>query len=532
VRASRRPSATAAISPGRGSGPAGASDRVEAAAVRNPQTWRVAVATAFVALAALALAGTALAAPQIVLAPASSTHVIGESVTLTATASDTTRPLPGQLIVFRVTSGPNVDTTQQSVTDKNGQATFTYSSSKTGTDHVTATIQQLETTSNDATVTWNAPPPPVPPKTDVQLTLKAPSLAHVGENATWTATMTNAGPDTATGITFRGTPSPAATLVSATESRGNGCTGSTCAVGTLAAGASATVTLVYTPAQAGTLTVSGSVESDFDTNTANNSASAATTVVQAGGPPPPPPPPSQPGTFNAIPTGTVRVNGNDQPADQQFVLHSGDTVDVTNGIITFTTADGSTGNFSSSQPTSRRALASRSASLPAQFTVEQPASGGAPTLTLAGGDFSACSSSRSLAVNKKPIRQLWGSAKGNFRTRGRYASATVRGTIWLVQDRCDGTLTQVVDGVVDVLDATRHRTVTVNAGASYVAAPRPALKVPAQSAAKVTSRGLVYGGRTYKTKAAFTKRLKAVGYIWAEFAKTYPRLAAALAKRR
>ena len=158
--------------------------------------------------------------------------------------------------------------------------------------------------------------------------------------------------------------------------------------------------------------------------------------------------------------------------------------------------------------------------------------GGAPTLTLTGGDFSPCSAARGLAVNRRPIRQLWGSAKGNFRTRGRYASATVRGTIWLVQDRCDGTLTQVVEGVVDVLDAARRRTVTVNAGGSYVAAPRPPLKVPAQTAAQVAKRGLLYGGRTYRTKAAFTKRLKASGYTWAAFAKTYPGLARALARRR
>jgi len=30
---------------------------------------------------------------------------------------------------------------------------------------------------------------------------------------------------------------------------------------------------------------------------------------------------------------------------------------------------------------------------------------------------------------------------GRFRTRGRYSSATVRGTDWTVTDRCDGTLT-------------------------------------------------------------------------------------------
>jgi uncharacterized repeat protein (TIGR01451 family) len=372
----------------------------------------------------------------------------------------------------------------------------------------------------------------VPPKTDVQLTLNAPTLAHVGENAAWTASMTNTGPDTATGIVFRAAASGGATLVSASESRGNGCNGSTCAVGTLAAGASATVTLVYTPTQAGSIGVNATVESDFDTNTANNSASTTTSVLQPGAPPPPPPPPSQPGTFNAIPTGTVTVNGADQPADQLFVLHSGDTIDVTGGVITFTAADGSTGNFSSSQPPARRRLAAVTAAVTSQFTIEQPSSGGAPTLTLTGGDFSSCSSARGLAVNKKPIRQLWGSAKGTFRTTAKYSSASIRGTIWLVQDRCDGTLTQVVDGVVDVFDAVRRKTVTVNAGGSYVAAPRPALKLSAQSPAQIARRGLVYGGRVYKTKLAFTKRLNAIGYTWAEFARRYARPAAALAKRR
>jgi uncharacterized repeat protein (TIGR01451 family) len=366
----------------------------------------------------------------------------------------------------------------------------------------------------------------------VQLTLRAPSFARVGKSATWTATMTNAGPDTATGIILKATAPAGATLVSAAESRGNGCTGSTCAVGTLAPGAAATVTLVYTIGQAGSASVAASVETDFDTNTSNNSASAATTAIEPGAPPPPPPPPAQPGAFNAIPTGTVRVNGVDQPADQLFVLHSGDTVDVTDGVITFTAADGSTGSFSSSQPTARRHLAALTANVPAQFTIDQPATGGAPTLTLVGGDFSICGSKRVLAANKTPIRQLWGSAKGNFRTTARYSSATVRGTIWLVQDRCDGSLTQVVEGVVDVLDTTRNTTVSVAAGSSYVAAPRAALKPPTQTPAQVRKRGLVYGGRTYKTKAAFTKRLQSMGYTWADFAKTYPGLAAALAKRR
>ena len=92
-------------------------------------------------------------------------------------------------------------------------------------------------------------------------------------------------------------------------------------------------------------------------------------------------------------------------------------------------------------------------------------------LTLVGGDFASCAkSSRSLtATDKHPVRALWGSGKGSFRTKGRYSAATVRGTVWLVEDRCDGTLTRVVKGSVQVRDFARNRTVTVRAGHSYLA---------------------------------------------------------------
>jgi hypothetical protein len=68
-----------------------------------------------------------------------------------------------------------------------------------------------------------------------------------------------------------------------------------------------------------------------------------------------------------------------------------------------------------------------------------------------------------------PARSLWGDGKGNYRTVGRYAAAVVRGTVWLTQDTCKGTLVRVQSGTVTVLDAVRHRTVTVPAGKSYLA---------------------------------------------------------------
>jgi hypothetical protein len=78
---------------------------------------------------------------------------------------------------------------------------------------------------------------------------------------------------------------------------------------------------------------------------------------------------------------------------------------------------------------------------------------------------------------KSVLGSLWGNGKGKFRTSGKYSSATVRGTIWLTQDRCDGTLTKVTRGVVQVRDFKRKKTVTVKAGKSYLArAARAAAK--------------------------------------------------------
>jgi hypothetical protein len=81
---------------------------------------------------------------------------------------------------------------------------------------------------------------------------------------------------------------------------------------------------------------------------------------------------------------------------------------------------------------------------------------------------------RSAAVDKKKgpksvLGKLWGNGKGKFRTNGTYSSATVRGTIWLVEDRCEGTYTKVRRGVVAVRDFKRNKTVSVKAGHSYLA---------------------------------------------------------------
>ncbi len=78
---------------------------------------------------------------------------------------------------------------------------------------------------------------------------------------------------------------------------------------------------------------------------------------------------------------------------------------------------------------------------------------------------------------KKVVARLFGNGKGRFRTTGRQSAATVRGTIWLTEERCDGTLTRVIRGVVSVRDFARKKTISVRAGNSYLArATRAAIK--------------------------------------------------------
>jgi streptogramin lyase len=101
--------------------------------------------------------------------------------------------------------------------------------------------------------------------------------------------------------------------------------------------------------------------------------------------------------------------------------------------------------------------------------------GGVTDLHLRGGSFARCGRSLRAAASaadrkRKPVRSLWGRDRsGKFRTHGRDSVATVRGTTWLTQDRCDGTLTVVKSGAVSVRERRTRRTVTVRAGGRHLA---------------------------------------------------------------
>ena len=170
----------------------------------------------------------------------------------------------------------------------------------------------------------------------------------------------------------------------------------------------------------------------------------------------PPPPPVLGTSTNLNPiTGTILIK---LPGTTNFVsvpvgtnVPVGSTVNALNGTVSITSAlpNGTTqtGEF-----------------YDGEFVLTQSPSGTVvPVLT--GGSFKGCpaptktgsrnDTARAAASKKKNkttvVRQLWGNAHGNYTTKGRYGSASVSGTIWLVQDRCDGTYIEATKDNVFVI---------------------------------------------------------------------------------
>jgi hypothetical protein len=151
----------------------------------------------------------------------------------------------------------------------------------------------------------------------------------------------------------------------------------------------------------------------------------------------------------------------------------GTTIDTTNGTVALTTASDSAGHTQSGQ------FYSGIFRLTQTRAVSRVRSGrrvGLTVLTLAGGVPSGCgaaTATRAHRATSPSARRLWGNAHGNFRTSGRYASATVRGTQWLTEDTCQGTLVKVARGVVAVEELRTHRTTLVRAGHSVLTGAKP-----------------------------------------------------------
>jgi hypothetical protein len=94
-------------------------------------------------------------------------------------------------------------------------------------------------------------------------------------------------------------------------------------------------------------------------------------------------------------------------------------------------------------------------------------------LRLIGGSFKSCGTRALASVAqkkaKKPVRRLWGKGSGKFRTKGRFAAATVRGTWWLTADFCAHTLVNVRQGSVTVRDLVQRKNIIVRRSETYLA---------------------------------------------------------------
>jgi uncharacterized repeat protein (TIGR01451 family) len=132
----------------------------------------------------------------------------------------------------------------------------------------------------------------VPPGADLSITKSgSPSPVVSGDQLTYTLTVTNNGPQNATGVTVSDPLPNNVHFDSVTSSQGS-CTRSTttkpapkggtvnCNLGDLANGTSASITIVVTTTTPGTLTNTATVSgNETDPNPLNNSATATTTVI-------------------------------------------------------------------------------------------------------------------------------------------------------------------------------------------------------------------------------------------------------------
>jgi hypothetical protein len=210
-------------------------------------------------------------------------------------------------------------------------------------------------------------------------------------------------------------------------------------------------------------------------STAPGPATPAAEAPQEGAPQPPAGPVLGTSFVAQAEEGSVRVRlpGSDRFVDlpQAASVPVGTVVDARRGAITLSTAlpDGGIqqGTFGGGR-----------------FQVRQERhDDGMTDLHLRGGSLASCRASRrrgersvaAVATRKKPRakRRMWGRDRsGRFRTFGRDSVTTVRGTAWSVADRCDGTVTRVTEGAVDVRVRRSGRVVRVAAGERFLARHR------------------------------------------------------------
>ena len=196
-----------------------------------------------------------------------------------------------------------------------------------------------------------------------------------------------------------------------------------------------------------------------------------------------PGPPIAGKSFNVSATGLVliKLHGVFVPLTELRQIPNGTIINALHGTLTLITAGGTQHSTLSTDAKKKKKSKVKTQTGKfggAVFKVTQARSGLA-TISLVSNafkgapSFASCKAKKGkavgAAVSSKTLQLLHSSAHGKFRTKGKYAAATVRGTIWTIADRCDGTLTHAIKDTVTVSDFVRHKTIILRPGHSYLA---------------------------------------------------------------
>jgi len=182
----------------------------------------------------------------------------------------------------------------------------------------------------------------------------------------------------------------------------------------------------------------------------------------------------------------VKVNGQFIPLTEVTQIPKNTVINALHGTLSLTSAAGSPSpaHDAAAKGKKHKTKTQQGTFGGAIFKISQTTAGaGKGLVTLAivenafngAPSYATCKAHKALeatAASSKTLQLLHASAKGKFRTKGRYSAATVLGTKWTVADRCDGTLTHDITDSVKVTDFVHHKTIVLHAGQSYLAKAR------------------------------------------------------------